>query len=113
MSAQTQPTSLAFSLIADYAIRQGWTPIGFRSFTVGPWTVTVNGTKTQRDGISPFHAHIAHDEIVALMVINPFGGSAGGWDRTEDEFIAAMQSALVEAQPSPEAPGLGKRTRVS
>ena len=99
MGAQTEPTCMAFSLIADYAIQQGWTPIRFRSFTVGPWKVTVNGTKTERDGLAPFHALVENTDIfAALMVINPFGGTAGGWEKTEDAFIEAMQSAIAKSE---------------
>ena len=87
--------NLAFSLIRDYAIREGWTPIGFRSFAVGPWKVTVNGTKDEQSGIPPFHALVEHADIIALMLINPFGGSVGGWQKAEDEFITAMQAALL------------------
>lgn len=48
-----QPISEAFDLIAQYAKREGWIPIGFREWKVGPWAITVNGTRDARDGIPP------------------------------------------------------------
>lgn len=94
----TEPISLAFDLIRRYAEREGWIPIGWREWTVGPWRITVNGTNQKRAGISPYHALIQHDEYVGLMLINPFGGTVGGWKDTENEFVAAMEAAL--AQPA-------------
>ena len=93
--------SEAFTLIRDYALQQGWTPIGFRSFQVGPWRVTVNGTTDEREQIPPYHALIQHDDIIALMLISPFGGSVGGWQRAEDEFIVDMQAALARGEVTP------------
>ena len=68
----TEPLKLseAFYLIAEYAHRQGWIPIGFRSWTVGPWNITVNGTKEAQeilDGgpvleLPPFHALVEHTD---------------------------------------------------
>lgn len=90
----------AFDVIARYAQREGWIPIGWRDWRVGPWRIRVNGTKAARDGLAPFHALIEHDTYIGLMVIHPCGGTVGGWKDTEAEFIAAMKDAL--AQPSPE-----------
>jgi hypothetical protein len=94
--SESQTISEAFELIRQYAEREGLIPIGFRSFTVGPWTVTVNGTPDAKDNIPPYHALVEHADIVALMLLNPYGGAVGGWQKAEDEFIAAMQSALSE-----------------
>jgi hypothetical protein len=33
-----------FDLIREYAERHDWLPIGWRTFTVGDWRVTVNGS---------------------------------------------------------------------
>jgi hypothetical protein len=83
-----------FDWIRQYAVREGWIPIGWRDFHVGPWRIRVNGTPEDRDGIPPYHALIDHDTIVALMLVNPFGGSVGGWQGAEAEFCAALQQAL-------------------
>lgn len=88
------PIALAFDLIRRYAEREGWIPIGWRTFTVGPWTVTVNGTPEQRDDVPPWHALIVHRDIVALMLIHPFGGSVGGWQDAEEIFVRDMEAAL-------------------
>lgn len=90
--------SLAFELIRRYAVREGWIPIGFRQWSVGPWDITVNGTAEERDALSPYHARIVHREILAIMIINPYGGGVGGWRETEADFIAAMEAAL-SAEP--------------
>lgn len=92
-----QPISEAFDLIRQYAVREGWIPIGFRTFTVGPWTVTVNGTKDEREAVPPWHAKVAHGEIISIMLLHPFGGSAVGWCSTEDEFIADMKRTLANS----------------
>lgn len=93
----TETYSLAFDLIRQYAEREGWIPIGFRSWQVGPWLIKVNGTSDERAGIPPYHALIQHEQIIGLLLINPFGGTQGGWHDTEDEFIAAMQQELGHA----------------
>jgi len=72
---------------------QGWVPIGFRSFSVGPWDITVNGTSERRDDVSPWHARVVHRDIIAIMVLNPFGVSIGGWSGAEDAFIAEVRAA--------------------
>lgn len=82
--------------IADYATAQGWAPIGFRTFTVGPWDITVNGTKERRDGLQPYHASVMHRDIIAIMVLNPFGGVVGGWSGAEEQFIADLKAATME-----------------
>jgi hypothetical protein len=87
--------SAAFMAIADYATQQGWTPIGFRSFTVGPWEITVNGTKERCDDVEPYHARVVHQDIIAIMVLHPYGGSVGGWQGAEDQFIADMRVAMM------------------
>ena len=93
----SQPISEAFYVLALYALEQGWASIGFRVFEIGPWTVTVNGTDTRRDEISPYHALIEHRDIVAIMVINPFGWTIGGWAGAEDQFIADVRAAMGDA----------------
>lgn len=90
-----QVISEAFDLIRQYAERQDWIPIGFRVFQVGPWSVTVNGTNSERDMVPPFHAKVEHQDIVCIMLLNPFGGGVGGWQQGEDDFIAAMKGALA------------------
>lgn len=86
------PISLAFDLIRRYAVRAGWVPVGWRVFTVGPWTVTVNGTETMRDRIPPYHALIEHRNLVALLLSNPYGG----WRDAEATFISDMEAALSQ-----------------
>lgn len=93
MSA-TDTVSLAFEVIRQYAVREGWQPIGWRTWHVGPWTITVNGTPQERDTIPPYHALIQHDAYLGLMLISPFGGLQAGWKNIEDEFIAALQREL-------------------
>lgn len=88
--------SLVFDLIRRYAVQQGWVPIGWRVFEPGPWTVTVNGTKEERERVPPYHARIEHREIVAIMVLSPFGGTVGGWQEAEATFIRDMEAALAE-----------------
>jgi hypothetical protein len=65
----------------------------------------VNGTRDERDGIPPYHALVEHDDVVALMLINPFVGTVGGWQHTERDFCEAMQAALsvspASAGPEP------------
>jgi hypothetical protein len=89
------PITLAFDLIRRYAERQGWIPIGWRPFTVGPWDVTVNGTPEERDDIPPWHARIVHRDIIAFLLIHPFGGKAAGWRGAEEDFIRDMEAALI------------------
>lgn len=91
----TPPITLAFDLIRRYAEKQKWIPIGWRNFTVGPWDITVNGTGEERDSIPPYHARVEHRDIVAIMLIHPFGGSVGGWRDAEKDFITAMEAALA------------------
>lgn len=86
--------SEAFDLIRQYAERQGWVPIGWRDWTVGPWRIRVNGTGEKRDNVPPYHALIEHADIIALMLIHPLGGQVGGWSKTEENFIAAMRAEL-------------------
>ena len=83
----------AFAAIADYAFAQGWAPIGFRSFHVGPWEVTVNQTRDRRDDLDPFHARVVHESVVAIMILSPFGGSVGGWQGAEAAFLADLAAA--------------------
>lgn len=90
------PITLAFDLIRRYAERQGWIPIGWRAFTVGPWEVTVNGTREDRELIPPWHARIVHRDIVAFLLLHPFGGSVGGWREAEEIFVRDMEAALLE-----------------
>ncbi len=87
-----------FDLIGKYAIQRKWTPIGWREFKVGPWTITVNGTKQERDGLAPFHARIVHDSVVSIMVVHPYGGTVGGWMDAERNFINDMERELSRAE---------------
>ena len=89
--------SEAFDWIRQYAEREGWIPIGWRDFTVGSWRIRVNGTRVERDSIPPYHALIEHRGIVALLMVNPFGGSVGGWQDAEAEFCAAMRAEVGPA----------------
>jgi len=86
-----RPICEAFDLIRQYAEQQGWIPIGFRSFRVGDWGVTVNGTGERRDDVPPFHARVENARYVGLMLFSPFGGGAMGFADTEAEFCAAMR----------------------
>jgi len=88
-----------FDLIREYAERHDWLPIGWRTFTVGDWRVTVNGTKEERDSIPPFHALVEHSRYVSLMLFSPFGGDSLGWSGAEVEFCTAMQTALGKEKP--------------
>jgi hypothetical protein len=99
MSEQTPPTetiSVVFDLIRQYAEREGWIPIGFRSWRVGAWTITVNGTAERTDDLDPYHARIVNEDYVAIMILHPYGGSVGGWKDTEDAFIADMRAELAK-----------------
>lgn len=87
--------SLVFDLIRRYAEREGWVPIGWREFTIGAWSITVNGTKEKRDNVPPYHAMIVNEDYVAIMLLSPFGGSVGGWQDAESAFIADMEEALA------------------
>ncbi len=91
----------AFDLIRQYAEREGWIPIGWKDFTVGPWRIRVNGSPQIREDIRPYHALIEHQDVVALMLISPFGGSVGGWSQAEDDFVATMKAEL-QSQPAQE-----------
>jgi len=97
-----EPITLAFDLIRRYAERQGWIPIGWKAFTVGPWTITVNGTPEERDHVPPYHARIDHQTIVAILLLHPYGGSVGGWQDAEATFIRDMEAALAEPVASDE-----------
>ncbi len=92
-----RPILLAFDLIRRYAEQRGWIPIGWRSFSVGPWTVTVNGTADPIAGVLPYHALIEHRDIVAMLLISPYAGSGGGRQDTEALFIHDMEAALADA----------------
>ena len=91
----SEPISEAFDLIARYAEREGWIPIGWKDFRIGPWRIRVNGTQVEREHVRPCTALIEHQDIVALMVIHPFGGTVGGWQHTEADFIEAMRKELT------------------
>lgn len=86
--------SEAFMAITDYATAHSWMPIGFRVFTVGPWEITVNGTKERYDDLDPYHALVVHRDIVAIMILNPYGGGVGGWQGAEAQFITDLRDAL-------------------
>lgn len=89
--------SEAFDWIRQYAVREGWVPIGWRDWMVGPWRIRVNGTATEQDHIPPYHALIEHQELVAILLIHPRGGTVGGWQDAELEFCQAMQHELQPA----------------
>ena len=91
-----RPISEAFMAIADYATGQGWVPIGFRVFAVGPWDITVNGTQERYDDVDPYHARVVHRDIVAIMVLHPYGGGIGGWQEAEAQFITDLRDATPE-----------------
>lgn len=95
MSATETSYSLAFDLIRRYAEREGWVPIGWREWHVGPWHIRVNGTAEPRGAIPPYHALIENETYVALLLIHPLGGTVGGWTGAEEEFIAAMERELA------------------
>ena len=89
------PMSAVFAAIADYCLQQGWVPVGFRQFTVGAYRFTMNGTKTERDGVAPFHCAVEQGDLEAVILVNPFGGSITGIGRSlltsiEDDVIAAL-----------------------
>jgi hypothetical protein len=86
----------AMSLVADYALKKDWAPIGDRAFSVGDWDVRVNGTNKTVEGIPPFHAQAVNRRYMGMMIFNAFGGSSGGWKDTEREFIEAMKKAIEE-----------------
>ena len=90
---KTERISEAFDAIASYCLRHGWTPVGLRSFSVGPWDVTINGTRETVDNLRPFHASVVHRDLVGLMILYPYGGTVGGWGETEAQFIADMKAA--------------------
>lgn len=91
---QTDRISVAFEMIRRYAVQRGWIPIGWRVFDVGPWHITVNGTEKTREHVPPYHARVEHRTIISIMLLSPFGGSVGGWQDAEGEFIAEMEDAL-------------------
>ena len=91
------PITIAMDLIARYAVLQGWVPIGYRSFTVGKWDITVNGTKNQVGLLPPWHAQVEHQDIVAILVFDAHGGTAGGWNGAEQLFLADMEAAIVRS----------------
>lgn len=88
--------SLVFDLIRRYCEREGWIPVGWRVFTVGPWTITVNGTPAEHENVPPYHALIAHQDIVAFLLLNPFRGTVGGWSGAEDALIRDLEIAVGE-----------------
>lgn len=94
MTEADRRISVAFQLIADYALKQGWVPVGHRTFTVGDWSIRINGTPLEINGLEPYHALIENERIVAMMVISPFGGTVGGYQMTEDMFIDDMKKAV-------------------
>jgi len=91
--------SLLFDAIAAYCERQDWVPVGFRRFDVGPWRFTMNGTKTERDGVPPYHCAIdREDDAFTMILVQPFGGGitgVAGRDlvAVEDEIIATLRQA--------------------
>lgn len=86
--------SEAFDLIVQYAERERWIPIGWREWTVGPWRIQVNGTRQTRDGVPPFHAFVENQTYVGMMLLHARGGTVGGYENTEAEFIEAMRETL-------------------
>jgi len=88
----------SFDLIRRFAVLHGWVPVGFRSFDVGDWQVTVNGTRDARDNIPPFHARVENMRYVGTMLMSPRGGSVLGYEHTEAEFCEAMRTALDVAR---------------
>mgnify|MGYP001567339052 FL=1 len=68
----------AFDWIRQYAVREGWIPIRWKDFRIGPWRIRVNGTPTMCQDVPPWHALIEHEDIIALLLIHPMGGIVGG-----------------------------------
>jgi hypothetical protein len=87
-----------FMAIAEHCRRQGWVPVGQRVFTVGRFTVRVNGTKevwvTGEDGVSvnPFSAVVddSSDEW-SVLVVDPRGGAVAGNPQMEAEVLDALR----------------------
>jgi hypothetical protein len=109
-SPPDRPLTLAFDLIRRYAARHGWIPIGWRSFTIGPWIVTVNGTPLEYAAVPPYHALVEHRESHAILLFSPFGGEVCGRD-AEDLFIHDMEAALEADGQTPSTSPMTKDER--
>lgn len=93
----TEKLSLAMVLVAEYATKKNWLPIGDRSFTVGEFDVRVNGTPVEVDGIPPWHVRADHRLYMGMLLFSPAGGGAIGFQGTEDEFIETLKEAIEKA----------------
>ena len=91
MDSRELPPAEAFSLIVDYALLQGWTPIGLGTFNLGAWTITVNGTPERVNSLDPYHALVTHRDCVAFLLLNPYGATGNA----EREFIDDVKDILL------------------
>ena len=90
-----------FTVIADYCTARGWVPVGQRVFTVGPFTITVNGRPEAWRNIPGFHATVTHATYLGVILVNPFRGQvAGGGPTFEADAIAAVRAAIGQEEPA-------------
>ena len=98
-----RPVSVAFALLADYALALGAAPlvrhVGCWERMIGErWWVALNGHGTPARcsrgmEVPPFHAYFEHRGIPAGL-ITPFGGTiAAGATVHEDDLIAELRAA--------------------
>jgi len=78
-----------YMAVAEYCHRQGWIPVGWRSWTLGPWTFTFNGTALEHKGVPAFHLLIEQPDLVGLMLIGPGGGAVVGLLKGSEEAVIA------------------------
>ena len=85
--------------VLEYCRRQGWVPVGWRSWDLGPWKITVNGTKAERDGVPPFHVLIERPEFLGLILIGPDGGNVVGLPPSAEDDVIRLVRASAEGRP--------------
>ena len=86
----TESRESLMMLVAGYCERRGWVPVGRRTFDVGEWHVTVNGSKEPWHGLDPWHVMAENARYIGAVLFSAFGGVAGGFKGTEAEFRAAL-----------------------
>ena len=94
---EERPVLDAYVALVDYVRAQGWKPVGWRVFHVGPFEVTVNGTPRRTGGLNAYHVLAEHGEG-GMILMAPTDGTAIGREGIEAEFIAALRAAVTSGR---------------
>ena len=99
--------SIVFCLACDLVIRRGHATIKDQVVTIEfakDWKLTINGKRTEQNGVPPFNVLIECGGMPAALVGPDGGMTIGG---TETELIRVLKAAgaqLPPDEPEPETP---------